>query len=71
MKSYDISRNEVLSLLRTRSLVNQLKKELVANAAIYLPSSDAKRFIDEIEGAFNKSKYRVGDKTVKLPKIKD
>ncbi|MFM7723835.1 MAG: hypothetical protein ACKO7O_03505 [Bacteroidota bacterium] len=71
MKSYQISRNEVLSLLRTRTLVLQLKKELVANAAKYLPASEAKRFIDEIEDAYNTSKYRVSEKSVKLPKIKD
>lgn len=71
MKTYSMSRNEVLSLLRTQALVIQLKKELVANAAKYLSSSDAKRFIDEIENAFNKTKYRVNETTVKLPKIKD
>jgi hypothetical protein len=71
MKSHQISRNEVLSLLRTRALMIQLKKELVANAAKYLPASDAKRFIDEIENAYNKSKFRVGEKAVKLPKIRD
>lgn len=71
MKSYNISRNEILSLLRTQSLVHQLKKELVAIAAKYLPSTAAKRFIDETESAFNKSKYMVNQQMIKLPKYKD
>ena len=71
MKSYDFSRNEMLSMLRTQALLVQLKKELISNAAKYLDQSIAKQFIDEIEMVINKTKYRVGEKLVKLPKIKD
>jgi len=71
IKNHQISRNEMLSILRTRALLLQLKKELVANCAKYLSSTDAKRFIEELEKAFAKSKYTVGNKQIKLPKLKD
>ena len=71
MKNNQLNRNEVLSILRTRSLVNQLKKELVTQASIYLDPTEAKRFIDAMDGALNNTKYTVGDRFIKLPKIKD
>jgi hypothetical protein len=71
MKSNNISRNELLSVLRTRTLIMQLKKELISHAAKYLEQSTAKLFIDDIEMAVNKAKYRVGEKIIKLPKIRD
>ena len=71
MKNNQLNRNEVLSILRTRSLVNQLKKELVTQASLYLDPTEAKRFIDAMDGALNNTKYTVGDRFIKLPKIKD
>jgi len=71
MKNNQLNRNEVLSILRTRSLVNQLKKELVTQASIYLDPTEAKRFIDAMDSALNNTKYMVGDRFIKLPKIKD
>ena len=68
MKNHQLNRNEVLSILRTRSLVYQLKKELVAQSALYLPAPEAKRFIDGIEGSLSKTKYSVGERLIKLPK---
>lgn len=71
LNSNKISKNELLSLLRTRTIMLQLKRELVSYSAKYLPQPLAKKFIDELELISNKAKYQVGDTFLKAPKIKD
>jgi hypothetical protein len=61
----------LLSILRTRSILLKAKNELVAICPTYLNTQLAKKFIDQLENAYNHSKYRVGNKLIKLPKIKD
>ncbi len=66
----EITKNELLSALRTRTILLQLKKELTKAAPKYLNTTEAKKFIDTLDLAFQKAKIKVGDKEVKLPKQK-
>jgi hypothetical protein len=65
-----ITKNELLSTLRTRTLLLQLKKELTKAAPKYLNTTEAKKFIDALDLSLQKAKINVGDKEVKLPKQK-
>jgi hypothetical protein len=67
----DISKNELLSALRTRSMLIQLRKELVQYATVYLTNAEAKKFIDALDNAIQKSTMKIGIKPIKLPKIRD
>jgi len=67
----DISKNELLSALRTRSMLIQLRKELVQYATVYLTNVEAKKFIDALDNAIQKSTMKIGIKPIKLPKIRD
>lgn len=66
-----ISKNELLSALRTRSILLELRKELVQYATVYLTNSETKKFIDVLDDAIQKSLIKVGNKLIKLPKIRD
>lgn len=63
-----ISKNELLSALRTYTVLQALKTELTAEAPRYLSTSEAKRFIDLLDSSVQKSKIRINDTLIKLPK---
>jgi hypothetical protein len=66
-----ISKNELLSVLRTRSILIQTKNELIASCPKYLSTQKAKKFIDQLEESVAQSKYFIGNKAIKIPKIKE
>jgi hypothetical protein len=66
-----ISKNELLSVLRTRSILIQTKNELIASCPKYLNTQKAKKFIDQLEESVAQSKYFIGNKAIKIPKIKE
>lgn len=71
LKTYGLSRNELLSILRTRSIMLQVKNELISICPNYLNTSLAKKFIDQLEDSVEHSKYHVGRTTLKLPNPKE
>lgn len=71
LKNNDISKNELLSVLRTRSILIQTKNELIASCPRYLSTQKAKKFIDQLEESVAQSKYYIGNKVIKIPKIKE
>ncbi|MFM7596236.1 MAG: hypothetical protein ACKO4Y_08670 [Flavobacteriales bacterium] len=71
LTNYNISKNELLSVLRTRSILLQMKNELIAISPTYLSTRDAKKFIDELEESLAQSKYAIGNKTIKIPRLKE
>lgn len=71
IKSNQITRNELLSMLRSRAILLKTQEELVAISPKYLNTQQAKKFIDQLELSIEKSKYKVGGQWLKLPKIKD
>jgi hypothetical protein len=70
-QTHGLSKNELLSALRTRSILLQVRKELIQYATVYLTNAEAKKFIDALDLAIQKSAMKVGTKPIKLPKLKD
>lgn len=70
-QTHGLSKNELLSALRTRSILMQVRKELIQYATVYLTNAEAKKFIDALDLAIQKSVMKVGTKPIKLPKLKD
>ena len=71
IKANNLSKNELLSVLRTRSILIQTKNELIAICPRYLSTQKAKKFIDLLEERVAQSKYFVGRASIKLPKTRD
>lgn len=71
LKANSLSKNELLSVLRTRSILVQTKNELIAICPRYLSTQKAKKFIDQLEERVAESKYFVGRASIKLPKARD
>ena len=71
LSTYGLTKNELLSILRTRSILMQTKSELIAICPKYLNTQLAKKFIDQLEETVDHCKYRVGHTLVKLPNPKD
>lgn len=71
LKTNNISKNELLSVLRTRSILMQTKNELIAICPKYLSTPKAKKFIDQLEERVAQSKFYVGKTAIKLPKARE
>jgi hypothetical protein len=71
LKTNNVSKNELLSVLRTRSILVQTKNELIAICPKYLSTQKAKKFIDQLEERVAQSKFYVGRTAVKLPKARE
>lgn len=70
METNGLSKNEVLSMLRTRAILLKTKDELTSICPNYLSTQLAKRFIDQLEQACNQSKYELNNVFIKLPKLR-
>lgn len=70
LKSNGLTKNEALSLLRSRGIMLRIKTELTAYSPKYLPPNMARTFIDALDNSVNKVTYKVGQKVIKMPKIK-
>ncbi len=66
MRKYNLSNNDVLSALRTRTILLQLKKEINILAGKYLSREDAKIVIDRFNKTMEKVKISVGRTSLKL-----
>jgi hypothetical protein len=66
MKKYGLSKNEVLSALRTAEIMRVLKAELNVLAGQYLSREQAKIVIDRFNKAWEKIRISVGRTSFKL-----
>lgn len=69
MKKYNLSKNEVLSALRTAEIMRRLKSELNILAGEYLTREEAKIVIDRFNNQWEKTKISVGRTSFKLSSL--
>jgi hypothetical protein len=70
MKKYKLSKNDILSVYRTATILRKFNQEMTSLAAIYLEKESAKIVIDRIKGELLKTKIKVGSTSIKLNDIK-
>lgn len=70
MKKYKLSKNQILSALRTAEILNQLKIELNVLAGTYLDRPTAKIVIDRLNTEIAKTKITVGNTSFKVSQLK-
>ncbi|MGB0933512.1 MAG: hypothetical protein ACPGU5_04475, partial [Lishizhenia sp.] len=66
IESYKLSKNQVLSALRTYYLLEKLRQELNIYAGNYLERSEAKKVIDRLNKRLSKTKISVGRTSFKM-----
>lgn len=66
MAKYKLSKNDVLSALRTAAILNQLKQEINFLAGTYLDRESAKIVIDRFNSEFSKTRVSIGKTSVKI-----
>lgn len=70
MKKYNLTKNQILSALRTVEILLQLKDELNVLAGTYLDRPTAKIVIDRLNNEIAKTKITVGKASYKLSQLK-
>lgn len=70
MKKYNLSKNQVLSALRTAEILMQLKSELNVLAGTYLDRQTAKIVIDRLNGEIARTKITVGPASFKVANLR-
>ncbi len=70
MQRYQLSKNDILSVYRTSTIINKLKSELSLLAGSYLSREDAKIVIDRFNNSLNKLRVSVGATSLKWTDIK-
>ena len=68
-KTYQLTKNELLSAMRCISLLQKLKDELAFHATKYLTQNDSKKFIDKLDDLIQKSKIQVGTADIRIKDI--
>ena len=68
-KTYQLTKNELLSAMRCISLLQKLKDELAFHATKYLTQNDSKKFIDKLDDLIQKSKIQVGTAAIRIKDI--
>ena len=66
MSKYNLSKNDVLSVYRTATILNKLKEEVNLKAGTYLQREQAKIVIDRFNKVWEKSKISVGSTSIRL-----
>jgi len=66
MAKYDLSKNDILSVMRTATVLNKLKEEINVYAGTYLSREDAKIVIDRFNKEWVKTRISVGRSSIKL-----
>lgn len=70
MNKYKLSKNDVLSAMRTATILNKLKDEINLKAGTYLNREDAKLVIDRFNKEWLKTKITIGQTSIKLADLK-
>lgn len=66
MVKYKLSKNDILSVYRTATILNKLKEEINVKAGTYLNREQAKIVIDRFNKEWEKTKIAVGSTSIKL-----
>lgn len=69
MAKYNLSKNDVLSVYRTATILNKLKEEINVKAGTYLTREQAKIVIDRFNKEWEKTKIAVGSTSIKLSEL--
>lgn len=69
MEKYRLSKNDLLSVLRTASILKALKKELNVMAGTYLTREEASSVIDRFNKTIDKARISVGTTSVKMSSL--
>lgn len=70
MTKYKLSKNDILSVYRTATILRKFNKEMIILAGTYLNKDNAKIVIDRLNKEISKTKIKVGVTSVKLSDIK-
>jgi hypothetical protein len=70
MAKYKLSKNDILSVYRTATILKKMKQELNVYAGVYLDRVKAKQVIDRFNKEMNKVKINVGITSIKLNSLK-
>lgn len=66
MEKYKLSKNDILSAMRTATILNKLKEEINVNAGTYLSREEAKLVIDRFNKEWVKTRITIGRTSIKL-----
>lgn len=69
MSKYKLSKNDVLSAMRTATILNKLKEEINVNAGTYLSRENAKIVIDRFNKEWAKTRISIGQTSIKLSEL--
>lgn len=69
MVKYKLSKNDILSVYRTATILNKLKEEINVKAGTYLNREQAKIVIDRFNKEWEKTKIAVGSTSIKLSEL--
>ena len=69
MKKYKLSKNDVLSVLRTATILKKMKQEINLLAGTYLDRTNAKIVIDRFNKEMSKVKIAVGITSIRLSEL--
>ena len=69
MKKYKLSKNDVLSVLRTATILKKMKLEINLLAGTYLDRTNAKIVIDRFNKEMSKVKIAVGITSIRLSEL--
>ena len=70
MAKYKLSKNDILSALRTATILNKFKDEINTTAGTYLTREQAKVVIDRFNKEWLKTKIAIGSTSIKLVDLK-
>jgi hypothetical protein len=70
MTKYKLSKNDILSALRTATILNKFKDEINTTAGTYLTREQAKVVIDRFNKEWLKTKIAIGSTSIKLVDLK-
>ena len=70
MAKYKLSKNDILSALRTATILNKFKDEINITAGTYLTREQAKVVIDRFNKEWLKTKIAIGSTSIKLADLK-
>ncbi|MFN6013258.1 MAG: hypothetical protein ACK47F_01035, partial [Flavobacteriales bacterium] len=69
MTKYRLSKNDILSAMRTATILNKLKEEINVTAGTYLSREKAKLVIDRFNKEWAKTRISVGQTSIKLTEL--
>jgi hypothetical protein len=69
MSKYKLSKNDLLSAMRTATILIKLKEEINVYAGTYLSRENAKIVIDRFNKEWAKTRITIGQTSIKLSEL--